>query len=63
MIFMKLKDDAGGKSDIEDSSKNPGPKTELEYWRKRLQNITALSEQLKSEDFNTVKEYLKKQKP
>jgi len=68
----RLKDDSGAKGDELDVDRNgnrvknstgPGPKTELEYWKKRLNNITALSEQLKSDDFQFVKEFLKKQKP
>ncbi len=56
----KLKDDSGGKGEEYDvdrdgnkvkNSTGPGPRTELEYWKKRLNNITALSEQLKSDDF------------
>jgi dynein heavy chain, axonemal len=37
-----------------------GPKSELEYWRKRLTAIQALSEQFKSDDFIQVKNYLKR---
>jgi hypothetical protein len=50
----RLKDDSGDKNkDFEYIDRNgnkvrnstgPGPRTELEYWKKRLNNITALSE-------------------
>lgn len=40
----------------------PGPKTELTYWRTRMQDITNWSEQLKSKDFNMVKMALIKQR-
>jgi dynein heavy chain len=39
-----------------------GPRTELEYWRTRMQRITNWSEQLKSADFVTVKNMLTKNK-
>ena len=41
---------------------DPGPKTELEFWRERMQTITNWSEQLKSKDFNIVKGHLIKYK-
>jgi dynein heavy chain len=41
---------------------DPGPKTELEYWRSRMQEITNWSEQLKSKDFNLVKNTLTRHK-
>ena len=41
---------------------DPGPKTELDYWRSRTQEITNWSEQLKSKDFNMVKNALTKLK-
>ena len=46
----------------ENSDPGPGPKTELEYWRTRMQEITNWSEQLKSKDFLMVKNALMKQK-
>ena len=33
---------------------DPGPRTELEYWRARMQRITSITEQLKSKDAKTV---------
>merc|ERR1719399_1713054 len=33
---------------------DPGPRTELEYWRSRTQRITSITEQLKSKDAKTV---------
>lgn len=41
---------------------DPGPKTELEFWRERIQTITNWSEKLKSKDFNMVKTNLMKYK-
>lgn len=40
----------------------PGPKTELEFWKERMQTITNWSEQLKNKDFNMVKMALIKYK-
>ena len=33
---------------------DPGPRSELEYWRSRTQRITSITEQLKSKDAKTV---------
>jgi dynein heavy chain len=33
---------------------DPGPRTELEYWRARMQRITSITEQLKSKDAKLV---------
>ena len=32
----------------------PGPRTELEYWRDRMQKITSITEQLQSKESKTV---------
>lgn len=34
----------------ETKDREPGPHTELEYWRSRMQRITSITEQLKSKD-------------
>lgn len=59
-IQVLLSSEREAKSDNNDPG--PGPKTELEYWRTRMQEITNWSEQLKSKDFNMVKTALIKQR-
>jgi dynein heavy chain len=38
----------------ETKDREPGPHTELEYWRSRMQRITSITEQLKSKDCKVV---------
>jgi len=57
-IERHLRDDA----DQRREGPEPGPRTELVYWRGRMQRITNLSEQLKSADFKLAKEELWKER-
>lgn len=57
-IFQMLQSEA----DVKKDKKDEGPHTELEYWRTRMQKITNWSEQLKTKDFQAVKQYLIRQK-
>jgi len=49
-------------SDVKKDKKDEGPRTELEYWRTRMQKITNWSEQLKTKDFQMVKQQLVRHK-
>lgn len=57
-IFQLLSDD----SDLRREKPDDGPHTELEYWRTRMQKITNWSEELKSKDFQLVKQALLRHK-
>lgn len=58
-ITTLLNDDNDSKKELPDA----GPRVELEYWKGRMQKITSLFEQLKSNDFRFVKGQLFKHKP
>jgi len=53
-IDRLLSDDQEQRKESSDS----GPRTELEYWRSRMQRITSLNEQMKTPDFILAKKYL-----
>ena len=58
-ISTMLNDDNDAKKEPADA----GPRVELEYWKSRMQKITSLSEQLRSNDFKFVKGQLFRHKP
>lgn len=39
---------------VKTAERDPGPKSELEFWRKRMQKLTCISEQLRSKNCRTV---------
>lgn len=49
-----LEASSGGDAGLASSADGPGPRTELEYWRQRMQKITSITEHLKSKECKNV---------
>lgn len=54
--FLEQADKQSDKQRME--GRDPGPGTELEYWRKKMQKLTSVLEQMRSKDCRLVNQYL-----
>ena len=54
--FLEQADRMGDKMKME--GRDPGPSTELEFWRKKMQKLTSVLEEMRSKDCKLVHQYL-----